>query len=129
MITTRYINVPVAVATADVVDPNRNIQGRVVGVYVKFTGQPGTTVTTIKTQGGTSPRPPSLTILTLTSVNTSAWYRPLIAQQTTAGAAATYDGTRPVLSEIAVDDYLEVTVASGGAGSVEVWVQLETDSG
>jgi len=110
-------------ATADV-KTSRNWNGRVVGVYIDYQSQPATTTVTVKTAGSNAP---SLGILTLPAGNTSQWYRPLIAQNKTDGTAALYAASFPVLSEIAVDDYLEVIPALGNAGAFNVWVLLETD--
>lgn len=120
-VTTRQVVVPVAATTGDVVDPIGNAAGIVVGIYVQYTGQPGTCIVTVKTKGANAP---SFTILTLTAANTSGWFRPLTAQNTNTGATVTYDGVHTIYDEPAIDDFLEVTVASGGVGNVTVWVML-----
>lgn len=98
------------------------VRGRVLGVYVKYTGAAAGTVTTIKT-AGTAPNAPSLTLLTLTSVNASGWYFPRVQVHGVNGAAlaATYD-------MIPVYDYLNVAVASSNDGStVEVYLLIWED--
>ena len=54
------------------------------------------------------------TLLTLTDANIDAWYYPRVALHDTAGAAVTYDGTRPIYGRFVVNGTLKLTVTSGG---------------
>lgn len=120
---TRYINVVLTGASGTQAD-TRNVAGELKGIYVKYTGQPGTCVVAVRTKGSNSP---SQALLTLTAANTSGWFRPLVAQNKTDGSAALYAVGFPVLAEIVVDDFIEVAVSSGAAGNVEVWAQVEEE--
>lgn len=100
------------------------VVGRVYGVYVKYNHSPpaGTTDVTIATDG-TSPAAPALTLLTITDAATSGWFYPRVQVHTTAAAAATYDGTRPLLEPAPVHDLIDVTIAQANAlDNVDVWL-------
>lgn len=99
------------------------ISGFLQGVYVKYNDSPpaGTTDVTIATLG-TSPAPPAVTLLTLTNAATDGWFYPRVQVHSTAGAAATLDGTRAMLVPAPIDDFLKVTIAQANASdSVDVW--------
>lgn len=54
------------------------------------------------------------TVLTLTNADIDAWYFPREAMHSNAGAAITYDGTRPIYERAVVDGILKMVVADGG---------------
>jgi hypothetical protein len=113
-------------ATANATGTAR-ICGEVYGVYVKYNDSPpaATTDVTIATLG-TSPFPPTVTILSLANAATDGWFYPRIALASTAGAAITYDGTRPIYGCIPVDDYIKVTIAqANSADNVDVWLLVD----
>jgi hypothetical protein len=63
------------------------------------------------------------------NVDTAAVRRPRIATHTTAGVAATLDGTRPALTRIAASrDRVKVAVAQGGNGKTGTFV-ITVDDG
>jgi len=69
------------------------------------------------------------TIWTQNDVNASVTVRPRAATHTTAGVAATYDGTRAVLDRIAVGrDRVSVAVAQGGNGTTGTFI-IAVDDG
>lgn len=113
-------------ATATGVSPNP-VCGRILAVHLKYKDSPpaGTTDVTIATQG-TSPRPPSNTILTLTDAATDVWRYPRHQVHTEAGAGVTYDGTNEVYEAVPVDDYIKVTIAQANANdNVDAWLLVE----
>lgn len=64
-----------------------------------------------------------------TDVNASETVRPRAATHTTAGVAATFDGTRPVLDRIALSrDRVKFAVAQGGNGTTGTFI-LAIDDG
>lgn len=84
------------------------IIGKLRGVYVSYgEGAASTTDTVVSTAT------PPVTLLTLTHVNTSAWYYPQAPICNANGSSATYDGTHPVMDEFWMAD--AVTVAWAGA--------------
>jgi len=69
------------------------------------------------------------TIWAENDVNASAVRRPRAAIHTTAGVAATYDGTRPIQERIALSrDRVKVAVAQGGNGTTGTFV-ITVDDG
>lgn len=76
--------------------------------YVKTDFDNGSTFTiTVESSGQT--------VWGETGVNASATRAPRQATHSTAGAAATYDGTRAVLDKIAIqEDRIKIVIASGG---------------
>lgn len=87
------------------------INGRLLAVNVTFAASShANTDTTIATT-----HTPTTTILTLTDVNTSAWYYPRHQVHGSTGAALTLDGTRLMVDPLVLDDYVKVTVAQGTA--------------
>jgi hypothetical protein len=101
---------------------SRPITGEVLEVHVAFTTQPATVDTTIATAGSTHPAMP---LLTLTNVNTSAWYLPRKALHNDVGAAVTYNGTQAVVEPAVIADAVTVSVAQGDPGSVAVTIVYE----
>lgn len=105
---------------------NNPISGRVAAVYVQYVGDPpaGTTDVVVKTTG-TSPAPPSVTILSLTDGATGGWFYPRAAVHSTAGAALTLEGSEPVTDMIPIHDYINVLIDDANAGdSVNVWLMV-----
>lgn len=77
--------------------------------YVKTDFDNGSTITITAESTGE-------TLWTEAAVNASATRAPRQATHTTAGVAATYDGTRATLDKISLaNDRIKVVVASGGA--------------
>lgn len=69
------------------------------------------------------------TLWTESDVNASAIKRPRAATHTTAGVAATFDGTRAVLDRIALGrDRVKVAVAQAGNGTTGTFV-ISVDDG
>lgn len=101
------------------------VKGRVLGVYVLYNDSPpSTTDVTIATLG-TSPAPPTNTLLTLTNANTSGWFYPRQQIHDAAGAGATYDGTNEIYEPAPVHDRVKVTIAGANSGdSVDVWLMV-----
>lgn len=68
-------------------------------------------------------------ILALTDMNASTVKRPRTATHTTAGVAATLDGTRPALDRIALSrDRVKISIAQGGNGKTGTFV-ITVDDG
>lgn len=66
-------------------------------------------------------------IWTQADVNASVKVRPRAATHTTAGVAATYDGTRATLDRIAIDDQINIALAQGGAAKTGRFVITVVD--
>lgn len=97
------------------------VMGRVLGVYLDYSGTAATTDVTIST-----PHSPSVTVITVSNSVTDGWYYPRVQVHSTAGAALTYDGTRTVCEPVPVNDHLQLAVAQGGtAATVDAWVVVE----
>lgn len=125
------INSGAAVGGDGVATSNGNsssaISGRILGVYVKYNDSPpaGTTDVVISTKG-TSPRPPSNVILTLTNSATAGWFYPRHIVHDEAGTAYKWDGTNEVYEPVPVDDFINVAIAQANAGdNVDVWLLFE----
>lgn len=101
-----------ATGTANSQEP---VNGRLLAVNVDYTTQPATCDVTIKALS------PDLTFLTLTNANTDAWFYPRVVIDDTAGAdaAGNYDA-------VPIHGYVNVAVAGGDPGSVEVVLLVET---
>lgn len=95
------------------------ILGKVLGIWVDYTGMPATTDVTIKSTGGA---PPSYNILVLTNTNTDAFHLPRKQCSDNAGAAIAgeYDGV-PILDTITVD----VAQADAGTDAVKVHIMVQ----
>lgn len=114
----------VATSNADSTSP---ISGRILAVYIKYNDSPpaGTTDVVISTKG-TSPRPPSNTILTLTDAATAGWFYPRHIVHDEVGAAYKWDGTNEVYEPVPVNDIINVAIAQANAGdNVDVWLLFE----
>ena len=86
------------------------ISGRVIAVYIKYNDSPpaGTTIATIATANVTYP---GQTVLSVVNSATSGWKFPRVALHDTAGAAVTYDGTRPIYDAQPIHDNVKVTIS------------------
>jgi len=95
------------------------IHGLIYAVYVKYNGdKPATTDVTISTKG-TSPKIPSVSILTLTDANTDGLFLPRVATHSVLGVANTL-----VETHIPISDYLKIVVAQANTDdTVDVWVE------
>ena len=103
------------------------VSGVIYGIYIKYNGSPpaGTTDVVISTTG-TSPAPPSNTILTITDSATAAWYYPRHVVHDETGTAITYDGTRDVHQAVPIHDTVNVKIdQANDADSIDVWLLLE----
>jgi hypothetical protein len=107
-------------ATANA-DSSKPFSGIVLSVDVKYVDSPpaGTTDVVVKTKG-TSPRCPSVTILTLTNAAIDGRWSPRLNLHDTSGASL------GASEFIAIDDYINVTIAGANAAdSVSVWLTIE----
>ncbi len=84
--------------------------GELVAVHLDFdaTNAPSTTDTTVTSVGN----PATLTILTLTNVNTDAWYFPKTQDHNNVGAAVTGSYSNPLLH-----GGIDIAVAQADAGT------------
>ena len=121
-IRTEQIRVPVEGSAGSAIGSVQTgvISGRILAIHLLYTGQPGTTNVTIATS-----HTPVFTILTVNAANTSAWFTPRMALQTTATVAITYDGTQPIYGEIPVDDHIVISVTNGSSGNIVVAILYE----
>lgn len=88
--------------------------GLVRGVHVQYASTPNAgTVVTLKS------RSPEQTIITITG-NTSKWFRPLAVADGPTGATLT-----DIHTPMAVDDVLDMAIASGNAGEITLTLQIE----
>lgn len=102
---------------------SRPLAGMVCSVYVKYNTQPSTADVVVRTSGENGP---SQTFLTLTNKNTDALFYPRVAVHDVLGAAALYAaGGTAIVDCPVIDDYVEVTVAQGNAGTIDVWLVVE----
>ncbi len=102
------------------------LSGRVLGAYVKYNDSPpaGTTTATIASNNVSYP---GQTILSIVNAATSGWFYPRVAVHSNAGAAVTYDGTRPIYEPQAICDNVKVTISGANAAdNIDVWVILES---
>ena len=114
----------VSTANADSTIP---INGKVLGIYIEYIGSPpaGTTDVTVKTVG-TSPRAPSLTLLTITDAATDGYFWIRHKTHDEAAALVTWDGTNEVYEPVYIDDLVNVAIAQANdADSINVWIILE----
>ena len=95
------------------------IHGLIYAVYVKYNGdKPATTDVTISTKG-TSPKVPSISILTLTDKNTDGLFLPRINAHSILGVVDT-SGDK----HIPISDYLKIVVAQANTDdTVDVWLE------
>ncbi len=101
------------------------VAGKVLSIYITYNDSPpaGSTDVVVATAGVSLP---ALTILTVTNAATSGWFHPRLQVHTTAGAAATLDGTRPMLEPAAIYDRIKVTISQANAGdNVDVWLLVD----
>ena len=105
---------------------NIRLTGEVLSVYVKYNHSPpaGTTDVIVSTQGA-APAPPAIAFLTLTDAATDGYFRPRAPLHSLAGVALTYDGTEPIGTAVAIDDFITVTIDDANAAdNVDVWLIL-----
>ena len=89
------------------------INGELCGVYIDYTSQPATTDVTITSTN------PTQSLLTISNANTDAWFYPrAVAHGITGSALTWYD-------EIPIDAYVNVAVAQGDPGSVDVYLLVD----
>ena len=95
------------------------IRGLIYALYVKYNGdKPASTDVTISTKG-TSPKVPSIAILTLTDANTDGLFLPRVVTHSALGVANAL-----VETHIPISDYLKVVVAQANTDdTVDVWVE------
>lgn len=94
------------------------VMGCIKSVYIDYTSQPGTADVTIATTGSNYP---ARTIFTRTNSGTDGWFDPRIQATDTAGTAITW------YDEIYLSDQVTASVAQGDAGSVTVYLLVESD--
>ncbi len=82
--------------------------GQLVAMHLNFTSQPSTTDVTVTAPGN----PAALTLLTLTNVNTDAWYFPKTQDHDNTGAGITGSYSDPLLHQ-----GVDISVAQGDAVS------------
>lgn len=99
------------------------INGRVIGMYVRYNDAPPNTTDVIVKTVGTAPAMPSVTLLTLTSKNTSGLFMPRLIPHDALGVALAALTTG---EPIPVFDNINVSIAEANDGdSVDVWLLLE----
>ncbi len=111
-------------ATANATSSTK-ICGRVIAIHVKYNDSPpaATTDVTVATSGTACP---AQTLLAITDSATDAWHYPMVAAKSTAGAAITYDGTRPIYTPLAIYDHITVTIAQANAAdNADVYLLME----
>ncbi len=87
--------------------------GRMLGVYMSYSGTLTTADVTVATAGT-----PPITFVTVTNLTTAGWYYPRAQVCTTAGTLMTYDGTHPMADTIPFASKLRVSVAEAGPGDI-----------
>lgn len=123
MIKTEKITVTVtgsngaATGSADI---RRPVNGELVALYIDYTSQPSTTDVTITTKSA-----PVKTLITITSANADGWFYPRYVVHSEAAVAltGTAGGDR---TKHPIDDYVNIAVAEGNAGSVDVYLLIES---
>jgi hypothetical protein len=88
-----------------------SVSGSLLAVYAGFATTHANTDTTI-----TLPSTPITTLLTLTNINTAAWYYPRIALHDNAGAAVLYAATFPIYDKFPINDVIKVAMAQATQG-------------
>lgn len=92
------------------------INGRLLAVYIDYTSQPVTADVTITSTV------PTQTLLTRSNSGTDGWFYPRALLQDTAAANLT-----AVYDAMPICGYVNVAVAQGDAGSVDVILMVEND--
>jgi hypothetical protein len=102
---------------------NARVDGRVVGVYVRYNHScPNTTDVIVKTVG-TSPAIPTQTFLTLANKNTDGLFMPRVIPHGTTGVAL---DALTIAEPVAISDFVNVSMAQANdADSVDVWLLVE----
>jgi hypothetical protein len=101
------------------------VNGKVTGVYIKYNDAPpaGTCTATIATANVNYP---GQTVLSVVNAATSGWFFPRVAVHSNAGAAVTYDGTRPIYDAQPVHDQLKITISGvNAADNIDVYLLIE----
>lgn len=99
------------------------VKGLIRAVYVKYNDSPPATTDVVIKTVGTSPAPPTNTLLTLTNAAASGWFYPRQQVHDSAGAGVSYNGTHEIYEPVAVYDYINVAIAqANNDDSVDVWV-------
>lgn len=99
------------------------VNGRILAVHFNFDASYGVAAVTTLTAGGNGT--PSNIVVAITG-ETDAWYYPRHQAHADDGSGLTFDATEPVVVEVPVADYLNVTVTGGTATkSVTVTVIYE----
>lgn len=117
--TMRRYSVPILTDSGGAADTtSASISGRIHAIhYIKNASTPFDNTVDITITNETTGE----TILAVTNQTASASWYPRVATHTTAGAAASFDGTRPVLDYHALGrDRIRVVVAQGGNAKVGV---------
>jgi hypothetical protein len=112
-------------ATANSTAP-QVLTGKVLAAYIRYNDSPpaGTTTATIATANSTYP---AQTVLSVVNAATSKWFFPRVAASDNAGAAITYDGTRPIYEAQPIHDNVKITISGANAGdSIDVWLMVES---
>ena len=112
------------VSTNTVTTPGKLV-GKVIGIYIKYTGdKPGTQDVTVTTLG-TSPSIPSLTLLTLTNKVADGLF---LVRQTPQGVTGVDLAALTELEPWPIDDKLILTTAQANTDDiVTMWVLMEDD--
>lgn len=91
----------------------RPINGELYGIYLDYTSQPGTTDVTITSTN------PTQTLLVRSNSGTDGWFYPRVTIcDTAAGALLFYE-------EAPIDAYVNVAVAQGDPGSLDVYLLVD----
>jgi hypothetical protein len=99
------------------------VNGKVMGVYVRYNDAPPNTTDVIVKTVGTSPSIPTQTFLTLTNKNTDGLFMPRAIPQDTVGANL---AALTVAEPVAIYDYVNVLIKEANDGdSVDVWLLLQ----
>lgn len=135
MLDTIHLSIPITGANGSAASPavahgavnvtTKPIRGAIETIAVAYNTQPNTTDIVVETYGDNQPKQ---TLLTLTNKNTDALFYPRTALHDTSGAAVTFDGTHAQLDNLVVNDYIDVTIAQGNAGTVDVYITYDADA-
>ncbi|MCC6192053.1 MAG: hypothetical protein IT318_23740 [Anaerolineales bacterium] len=96
--------------------------GYVMGIYVKYNGAPPVTADVIVKTVGTSPRPPSLTLLSLADTQVDGWRWPRVPTHKASDGTAIADQ----YDWPAIDDLVNVALSQADDGdSADVWLLVD----
>ncbi|MEQ9027563.1 MAG: hypothetical protein RLP44_02510 [Aggregatilineales bacterium] len=122
MIHKHKITVAVAGSDGSATGSNQSrepINGRLIAAHLDYVTQPATCDVTI------TATLPTRSLLAVANSATDAVYYPRAQVQDLAGAGVTYDETSEVYDTVPLNDYVNVAVAGGNAGSVIVTLYVE----